>query len=150
MSANESQIGGSHYKTGYEHWDWALDVGIGCLEYAASKYLARLGKKDGEAYSQAVGKTGHYVVKILENAPRLMIRPRMPRRWVSQQTIKFCEVNGLSGEVQTILQLLACWELPSDLREVQRLVQKLATSAEKPVPLEDSNKHAERSNDANA
>lgn len=143
--ANATQVGGDHYKTPYEHWDWALDIDIGFLEYAATKYLARLGKKTGEAREQALGKVLHYIVKMEENADRLLLRPRMPPRWVAQQTKKFCEVNGIRDEVEVIVRLLTLWETTSDLREARRIInQRLIGLPAKSVPLEDSNKHAPR------
>jgi hypothetical protein len=146
MSANDYQSGGNHYKTAYEHWDWALDVNLGCLEYAATKYIARLGNKDGETVLGALEKTLHYVTKIYENAPRLLMRPVMPKRWVIQRTELFCSTNKINGEAYVVTRLLAVWQSEGELREVQRILTKLIemNKPAKPVPLDDSNKHAER------
>jgi hypothetical protein len=146
MSANDYQPGGNHYKTAYEHWDWALDINLGCLEYAATKYIARLGKKKDEELQEALEKTLHYVTKIYENAARLLMRPVMPRRWVVHCTEKFCSINGINGEAYVVTRLLAVWQSEGELREAQRILTKLIemNKPAKPVPLEDSNKHAER------
>jgi hypothetical protein len=41
------QIGGNHYKSEYEHWDWVRDVSVGFLVGSLIKYLIRWRKKDG-------------------------------------------------------------------------------------------------------
>lgn len=50
MSANDKQVGGTHYKneSGLQHWDLVYMIfgGDYLLGYA-SKYMARLGKKGG-------------------------------------------------------------------------------------------------------
>lgn len=42
------QVGGDHYsaESGYEHWDWVPEIGLGYLPATATKYLVRLGRKD--------------------------------------------------------------------------------------------------------
>jgi hypothetical protein len=148
MSANDYQPGGSHYNnaSGYPHWDWSLDINLGCLEYAATKYIARLGKKEGEELLEALEKTLHYVTKIYENAARLLMRPVMPKRWVIQRTELFCSTNKINGEAYVVTRLLAVWQSEGELREAQRILTKLIdmNRPAKPVPLEDSNKHAPR------
>jgi hypothetical protein len=149
MSANDYQPGGSHYNnaSGYPHWDWALDINLGCLEYAATKYIARLGKKRQEDTFEALEKVLHYVTKIEENAVRLLMRPTMPRRWIIQRTEMFCSANGIKDEAYVVTRLLAVWQSESELREAKRILIKMVEQNRrpaKPVPLEDSNKHAPR------
>lgn len=65
MSANEKQIGGSHYKTSVQHWDMLIDMGYDSQYYAGqvSKYLMRWRKKNG---LRDVLKGQHFVEKMLE------------------------------------------------------------------------------------
>ncbi len=63
-SANERQVGGTHYKTEYEHWDFAIKIPLGYLEATSAKYLARWRKKDGIKDLQ---KAMHYLEKLIEN-----------------------------------------------------------------------------------
>lgn len=63
MSANEKQIGGSHYAGEYQHWDWAIDINLPYLESAATKYISRWRDKNG---AQDVEKAIHYMEKALE------------------------------------------------------------------------------------
>ena len=69
MSANDIQIGGSHYKDmGVQPWDvvdtWPLDQRIGYYRGGALKYVMRMGSKDER--QQEIGKGIHYLEKLLE------------------------------------------------------------------------------------
>ncbi len=57
------QVGGDHYKSGYQHWDWAVDVGLGPLEYGATRYICRHWKKDGV---KDLRKAQHFIKKLME------------------------------------------------------------------------------------
>ncbi len=63
MKASERQVGGDHYKSEYQHWDWAIDIRLGYLESAASKYIGRWRDKNGV---QDTEKAVHYLEKALE------------------------------------------------------------------------------------
>lgn len=69
MSANETQVGGRHYKDmGIEVWDvidtWPLEQRIGAYRAGALKYIMRMGSKDEMA--QEIKKAGHYCQKLVE------------------------------------------------------------------------------------
>lgn len=55
------QVGGNHYEGDYQHWDWAIDVKLGSLETAATKYVSRWYQKNG---IQDLEKTVSYLVKM--------------------------------------------------------------------------------------
>jgi hypothetical protein len=63
MSANDKQVGGSHYKTNIEPWDAILDWGLGYLDGSAVKYLSRWHKKGGV---QDIEKAVHFLQKLIE------------------------------------------------------------------------------------
>lgn len=63
MSANDKQVGGSHYKTNIEPWDAILDWGLGYLDGSAVKYLSRWHKKGG---IQDIEKAIHFLQKLIE------------------------------------------------------------------------------------
>lgn len=63
QGANERQVGGDHYKGGYEHWDFALDAGLGYLLGCATKYVSRWRQKNGV---QDLEKALHYLQKAVE------------------------------------------------------------------------------------
>lgn len=55
-----TQVGGTHYAGKYQHWDWAIDVRLGYLEAAATKYLFRWYKKGG---IEDLEKARSYLIK---------------------------------------------------------------------------------------
>lgn len=68
-SANEIQIGGTHYLSmGVEPWDvidtWPLEQRIGFYRGNALKYLMRMGTKDVSL--QEIQKGMHYLQKLIE------------------------------------------------------------------------------------
>ena len=63
MSANDTQIGGSHYATPIQHWDLVLKNNIPYLEAVAIKYIMRHAKKGGR---EDLLKARHYIDKMLE------------------------------------------------------------------------------------
>jgi len=60
--ANEKQVGGKHYKSGYQHWDLVLDFGLHYLEGCSTKYVTRRKGNRGED----IGKAIHYIEKLME------------------------------------------------------------------------------------
>jgi hypothetical protein len=63
MSANDKQVGGSHYKTKIEPWDAITEWGLGYLDGSAVKYLSRWHKKGGV---QDLEKAVHFLQKLIE------------------------------------------------------------------------------------
>jgi hypothetical protein len=64
MAANETQVGGAHYKQHtYETWDVILDWKLGYLDGNAVKYLSRWRHKGGV---QDLKKARHYIDKLIE------------------------------------------------------------------------------------
>ena len=63
MSANDKQIGGSHYKSNSECWDYIIDNNLGYLEGTAIKYLTRWRKKNG---IEDLRKAIHFIEKLIE------------------------------------------------------------------------------------
>lgn len=69
MSANDTQVGGEHYKNlDIEPWDvidtWPVEQRIGFYRGNALKYIMRLGAKD--VMTLEAKKAGHYCQKLAE------------------------------------------------------------------------------------
>ena len=62
--ANEKQVGGNHYKTAIQPWDFVLANNIGFLEGNAIKYIARHKQKNG---IEDINKAIHYLEKLKEH-----------------------------------------------------------------------------------
>jgi Protein of unknwon function (DUF3310) len=61
--ANDYQVGGGHYRTRIQHWDYVLANKIPYLEAMVIKYLTRWRKKNG---SEDVRKAYHFILKLAE------------------------------------------------------------------------------------
>jgi hypothetical protein len=63
QQANEHQVGGDHYQTSVQHWDYVIANNIPYLEAQIIRYLSRWRKKDGIA---DLLKAQHYLQKLFE------------------------------------------------------------------------------------
>jgi hypothetical protein len=64
MSANDMQVGGSHYaEKAIQPWDFIVSNNIGYLEGNIIKYVARWRQKGG---IEDLRKAGHYLQKLIE------------------------------------------------------------------------------------
>lgn len=64
-TANETQVGGAHYRLPIQPWDYILANGLGFLEGNAIKYLTRWRQKGGV---EDLRKARHYLDKLIEVA----------------------------------------------------------------------------------
>lgn len=111
-SANELQVGGTHYKTPYQHWDYTADVLEGrYMEGQIAKYISRARKKNGVADYE---KAAHFVMKLMEQNPT----PPKHDPADYEATITFANVNELTELETFALCTLAMWEGPQDLGTV--------------------------------
>ena len=148
MSANDlTPKLAPHYATAYIHWDLVLNTRMGYLEGCATKYVSRWRKKGG---IQDLEKALHYVNKSLENVDKVLEWRKTPNTaFVFDEVLAFGRLNQLSELETKIVRLLASWGSEEDLHEARDLMVQLleAQDALNPpasVPLEDSNKHADR------
>lgn len=64
MTANESQVSGSHYQKGeIQPWDFILSQNLGFLEGNIIKYITRYKHKNGK---EDLKKARHYLDKLIE------------------------------------------------------------------------------------
>ena len=110
--ANEVQVGGSHYKTEYQHWDFTADVLEGrYMEGQIAKYISRARKKNGAADYR---KAEHFCAKLLEQGSI----PPSGSPEDQRLTTKFCEANDLTDLEAFALHQLAGWSTVGDLHTV--------------------------------
>lgn len=125
MSANARQIGGTHYKTAKEHWDWAEENGLGYLEAYATKYVTRARKSGGV---QSLEKALHCLEKLMELRFTLgrsnRAYPTDPRRARGVDEA-FGAANGLTAQETHACHLLARWTTRSDLETVRTLLNAM-------------------------
>lgn len=64
MGANDKQVGGSHYRSKIQHWDYVLANEIPYIEAQVIKYLTRWRMKNGH---EDLRKAQHYLQKLFES-----------------------------------------------------------------------------------
>lgn len=134
-SASDYQIGGEHYRADYQHWDWAIDVRLGYLESAASKYVTRWKGKNGV---EDVQKGIHYLTKAKEafQEERYMNRSTLvgPNAALASigvmNTQKFCHANNLDVTEENFMLLCACWQNSGDLDAAIGFAERILRMAE--------------------
>lgn len=121
-SANERQIGGSHYASSLQHWDLIELYGIGYLEGCATKYVTRARKKNG---LQDLHKADHYVQKLLElyEAGRRVPRGVVPMRVL----IQFSDENKLEVLESAVIMALCTWNTRAHLLGARKDLRDLIT-----------------------
>ena len=122
MSANEKQVGGSHYAGEYQHWDWAIDINLPYLESGATKYISRWRDKGGV---QDIQKAIHYMEKALEafslgrhqNRSLFCTGYSADHEYARKKTAKFLsssKEHRTPSEIDVILNI-ASWRHKTDL-----------------------------------
>lgn len=125
MKANDKQIGGDHYRSGYQHWDLAVDLGLPYLEGNATKYLSRWRKKHG---IQDLEKAKHYVQKIRENfGPHNRVLQTMQMR----QLEEFFTANKIDGKDKMAIALVASWVNVEELDRALKVIDDLIATAKR-------------------
>lgn len=101
MSANEQQVGGSHYRTGaLQHWDLVAKYRLGYFEAQVTRYLSRYNRKNG---LEDVKKARHYVAKMIELEESGYVFADHRRTGTEEAAIKrdmeeFMDANGLKDQ----------------------------------------------------
>lgn len=122
---NDFQVGGTHYKSNYEHWDFVYDVlGGDYLEGNAVKYLTRWRQKGG---IEDIQKASHYMMKV---ATRYRDGRCEPRKQLSDHgellLEKFQHANNIAGtRTGNLIKLIAMWSTSADLLHIAKEFQQL-------------------------
>lgn len=154
MTANEKQVGGTHYKTAYEHWDLMLDFGYGVsyLVGQATKYVTRWRKKNG---LEDLLKALHFVNKLIENRHKIVFNHYDVRDLGEQSKAsirdaieRYAGFNQLNAQETEFCELMVTMDSSDDLFKARDIIVDMLEQWDRehprPVPLEDSNKHADR------
>lgn len=112
MSANDKQIGGDHYKSGYQHWDFVIETQMHYLIGCATKYITRHRNKNGK---QDLEKSIHYIEKFLQSASGVKgIRAFFP--WVDKKEGVFVNARYPEHNLQ-FRRLVEYFCVSNDLHE---------------------------------
>lgn len=103
--ANTMQVGGQHYKSEFQHWDWILVVRLSYLAAQVTKYLARWRKKNGK---EDVNKSGHFLIKFIED------EKKRHAEYIAE-TNRFITENEIPDEEACVFHALVKYKL-GDMR----------------------------------
>lgn len=120
MASKVAQVGGDHYAAEYQHWDWAEDVRLGNMEYAATKYIIRWRKKDG---LKDLKKARSYVQKLIElhnNKNR-----KNPANFIAGAFDRFCTQNVVIGRERDVCLMLTYWNNEQRLLDVVAVINDI-------------------------
>lgn len=125
---NAMQIGGDHYDTGYQVWDFCENNGLGGLEMCAIKYVCRWRQKEG---IKDLEKAIHYIDKLIDLHHN---RYRVPKGCAAgAEIVKFSSAQNLTTTEDTAVMLLSQWNCSQDLEQARDAVQRLIAAYEKEI-----------------
>jgi hypothetical protein len=123
-----AQEGGEHYQAEYQHWDWAIDVGLGYLEGCATKYVSRWWKKNG---LQDLLKAKTYVQKMIVNFDAVYALSIEAPENIDELNARFKKANNLPDLEYQFCCILSDWQRREQLEFAIQLLDALIRSAGK-------------------
>jgi len=117
--ANEVQIGGDHYKSQFQHWDFiAESFGASYFKGVITKYIVRWRKKNG---LEDLRKSRHYVEKLIELCEEDKVRQPLP--WTDG--LEFAHANQMNEVDAAIFQDVCKATNAQELRAVLHIMDGL-------------------------
>lgn len=130
MSANDTQIGGSHYrKAAYQHWDFVPDhFHNRYMEGAITKYICRYRGKDGV---EGLRKAAHFCTKLAELANQgrvLPMRDHVEGEFAAFNSalLSIAAIYDLTDREVRMIHDLRTWRIPEDLKRLRAQLTGLA------------------------
>lgn len=115
MSANSRQVGGSHYKSEIQHWDFVVANELDYFQGQITKYVSRWRKKNGIADLE---KAKHFLDKYIEiETNKLRLNVPIQTTWsepkgitvplTGKETLPFvgAPLNIARGEIPKVLKV---------------------------------------------
>jgi hypothetical protein len=81
IRANSTQVGGDHYQSPIQHWDWVASNNLDYFQGQITKYVFRWKKKGGV---QDLEKARHFLNKYIELAEADLDPAEPTRAYVNQ------------------------------------------------------------------
>ena len=128
MSVNQKQIGGTHYKSKYEHWDLVIFCSMNYLEGCSTKYVTRWRRAKG---IQDLQKAQHYLEKLIDAHEIYDISDNRPRpERAAEEIDKFAKANGLTPDERNFIYQLSTFKDMEDLLMALAILRLIITDAE--------------------
>jgi len=130
--ANDMQVAGDHYRTGYQHWDFVADICLCYFDAQVIKYVSRWRKKNGV---QDLQKARHVLLKTAEIAVHGAAAVLLSGVSLNQDFVKGCTEayithNALTPAEADVVRAVVAWTTPADLIAVTAKVEWMITEAE--------------------
>lgn len=118
---NAVQIGGTHYQTDYQVWDFTEKHGLGHLEACIIKYICRWREKGNGAMD--LEKAIHYVDKLIDLHKN---KGRVPKGCASSEDVLyFINMQDLTMCEAFIVREISRWSCHEDLFECHMMIERL-------------------------
>lgn len=129
MNPNESQVGGSHYKAGLQHWDYTIRaLANRYLEGNITKYVTRYKKKNG---IQDLEKAIHYLDKLATEYEAGVVPPLLGAVRERYPVVKFYDENDLDSSQRLVLDLVGNWQNRADLSRANEVLHQMLQRAKR-------------------
>ncbi len=123
---NSIQIGGDHYVSEYQPWDFNEYNGLGGLECSIVKYLCRYKVKGSPI--RDIGKAIHYVDKLIDLHEKV---GRVPKGCADlKDVVKFSQIQNLGTKEDTALTYIARWSCLADLHQCRAALVRIVKELE--------------------
>jgi len=121
---NEIQVGGDHYQSSVQHWDFVAKNNIPYHEGNATRYLSRWRRKNGV---QDLEKSLHYVDKIISLFEGGMKTPSFDLMSGDLQydVWEFAKSYGLSRPEAHCCYLICSWRGLDDLLSAKETIRQI-------------------------
>ncbi len=142
MNANDTQVGGTHYRGEYQTWDFIHDLGLNYFEGNVVKYLSRWHLKNGV---EDIKKAQHFLAKWVElvnkNGPTYNEYPT-PSDLADRfgAVTRYARAHRLGDLEREAIESLCTWVVSTQLGGCQAYVATLlreATAGPVALPSED-------------
>ncbi len=121
MSVNEKQVGGEHYRSPVQHWDYVEMNGLRYTEGCATKYATRNRKKGQQRHD--LEKAIHYVEKVQDLYRNGVLLPRPAPVVITPE--EFAPANGLTENEAEVVRILTFWESDPELTRAIELLREM-------------------------
>lgn len=141
-SANQKQVAGKHYQSGFQHWDMLVKFGYGPEYYVgqATKYISRWRKKNG---IPDLLKGQHFVEKLIELVKQYgdgflpAVGVHVDLDDASVHLAKFFNANDITGDEAVIIDYLIFADSLDVLLGVDKLLNLLVAKETNKTVTED-------------
>ena len=126
MNVNDKQVGGEHYRSDVQHWDFVEHNGLPYVLGCATKYVSRWRKKHDypELFRQVAScfgvklptpqedllKSVHYIEKAIELHRAGHLPPPGALLRLPVSVDDFATANKLTQQEREVIRILACWD----------------------------------------